>query len=208
PAEATLLAMSYLTPATAAQIEEIVEGSRFLGYVAALARAEEAHALLQSAREQHPDATHHCWAYRFGDEMRFSDDGEPGGSAGRPMLEVLLKRDLDRCAAVVVRYFGGKKLGVGGLVRAYGGAVAKALDKAGTAEVLDRVGLQVRAPFADVDAVLRELEAMGATLSTDFDAEGLVAEVEVLVSERGALEERLAHLTRGAASVRALPEGG
>src|SRR5690606_31586495 len=130
-----------------------------------------------------------------------------GGSAGRPILEVLLKRELDRCAVVVVRYFGGKKLGVGGLVRAYGGAAAKALDAAGTLEVLDRERLEVRVPFADVDSVLRALGAMATGLETRFEADGLVAVVEVLASERASLEVRLADLTRGSAAVRRLPAG-
>lgn len=199
--------MSYLTTAAEATFEEIINGSRFIAYVAPIQRPEEAAEMLGSVRRQHPAATHHCWAYRFGDEMRFSDDGEPGGSAGRPMLEVLLKRDLDRCAAVVVRYFGGKKLGVGGLVRAYGGVVAKALDLAGTTEVLERSTLEVRAPFADVDAVLRALEPSALSLESTFDAEGLVATVEILATEREPLEERLAHLTRGGARVRELPPG-
>lgn len=194
--------MSYLTPAGEARHEEIVNGSRFIAIVRPIAAVEQASAMLDAVRDRHPDASHHCWAYRLGDEMRFSDDGEPGGSAGRPMLEVILKRELDRCAAVVVRYFGGKKLGVGGLVRAYGGAVARALDAAGTTEVLERERLEVRVPFADVDAVLRALDAMAAEYETSFDQHGLVATVEVLASERGALQDRLADLTRGVAEVR------
>lgn len=200
--------MSYLTPAGEARHEEIVNGSRFIAIVRPIAAVEQASAMLDAVRDRHPDASHHCWAYRLGDEMRFSDDGEPGGSAGRPMLEVILKRELDRCAAVVVRYFGGKKLGVGGLVRAYGGAVARALDAAGTTEVLERERLEVRVPFADVDAVLRALDAMAAEYETSFDQHGLVATVEVLASERGALQDRLADLTRGAAEVRSAQDSG
>src|SRR5690625_7930527 len=94
---------------------ETVKGSRFIAWVAPAATEEEAQQLLDRARAQHPDATHHCSAWRIGETVRFSDDGEPGGTAGRPMLEVLLKRDLMNVAAVVVRYFGGTRLGAGGL---------------------------------------------------------------------------------------------
>lgn len=135
--------------------------------------------------------------------MRASDDGEPGGSAGRPMLEVILKRDLDRCAAVVVRYFGGRKLGVGGLARAYGGAVARALDSAGVTDVVDTVTIQVRAPFAAVDTVLRELPGAAA----EFDADGLVATLTIEEAVLDATRERLATLTRGDAVVEIVSVG-
>jgi len=194
--------VAYVRPARSAEHEDVVLGSRFIAVVAPVETVTAAVELVDAQRLLHPDASHHCWAYRVGDEMRFSDDGEPGGSAGRPMLEVILKRRLDRCAAVVVRYFGGRKLGVGGLARAYGGAVARALDAAGTHEVRDTATLTVRAPFATVDAVLRELE--GAAV--EFDQSGLVATVVVDAGEVDALTQRLATLTRGAAVVEAIDE--
>lgn len=194
--------MAYVRPARSAEHEDVVLGSRFIAVVAPVETVAAAVELVDAQRLKHPDATHHCWAYRVAGDMRFSDDGEPGGSAGRPMLEVILKRRLDRCAAVVVRYYGGRKLGVGGLVRAYGGAVARALDAAGTHEVCDTTTLTVRAPFALVDAVLRELE--GAAV--EFDQSGLVATVVVDAGEVDALTQRLATLTRGAAVVEAIDE--
>jgi putative IMPACT (imprinted ancient) family translation regulator len=113
------------------------------------------------------------------------------------MLEVILKRELDHCAAVVVRYYGGRKLGVGGLARAYGGAVARALDAAGVRDVVDTLSITVRAPFASVDAVLRELPGADA----GFDARGLVATLTIETAAREDLERRLATLTRGEAVV-------
>lgn len=180
-------------------------GSRFIAYLAPVATAEEAASLLESVRREHVDATHHCWAYLIGQEMRFSDDGEPGGTAGRPMLEVLLKREIDRCAAVVVRYFGGRKLGAGGLVRAYSGAVAQALDRAEVGEFVPRTKVHVRAPFAATDAVLRVLP----TGAAEFDADGL--SVVVVVEDRAleGLSDRLRDATRGSAEVTILgPEAG
>jgi len=186
-----------LTPARAAEHEDVVEGSRFIARVRPVGSVEEAEALVTEARRDHPDATHHCWAYKLGEVVRFSDDGEPGGTAGRPMQEVMLKRGLDGCAAVVVRYFGGKKLGAGGLVRAYSGAVARALDAAGVERLTTYHRLRVRAPFATATAVLREL----GDAEPGFDAGGLVTEVAVPADEVENLRLRLAELTRGEAVV-------
>lgn len=180
-----------------------MEGSRFIAWVEPVSSAQEALELVSKARSQHPDATHHCWAYRLGEEMRFSDDGEPGGTAGRPMLEVMLKRGLDGCAAVVIRYFGGKKLGAGGLVRAYGGAVARALDAAGIVRLVPYHRLRVRAPFASASVVLREVGAA----DSGFDEDGLVVEVSVPAAEVEGLAARLADLTRGGATVEFLAVG-
>lgn len=148
--------MAYRTLARRVEHELVVKGSRFLAIVAPLARPDEAEALLAWARERHGDATHHAFATLWGDAVRTSDDGEPGGTAGRPMLEVLRKAGIDRAAAVVVRWFGGTKLGAGGLARAYGGAVALAVRAAGVLEVPDRVTIEVAVPYAAVDAVLRQ----------------------------------------------------
>ncbi len=181
-------------------------GSRFIATVTPVARAEEALALLASIRTAHPTASHHCWAYRVGREQRFSDDGEPGGTAGRPILEVFLKRDLDRVAAVVVRYFGGRKLGAGGLVRAYGGAVARAIQVAGERTVVSARRVEVRAPFAYVDTVLRELDGFAGASRADpaFEAGGVRVAVAVAEERVAALEARLAEVTRGEAHCRDL----
>lgn len=177
-----------------------VMGSRFIAYLTPIGSVEEAREHLDAVKLEHPEASHHCWAYLFGAEMRFSDDGEPGGTAGRPMLEVILKRELDRCAAVVVRYFGGRKLGAGGLVRAYSGAVSHALDVGSVSEFVPRTRVIVRAPFAHADAVLRLLPGVTA----GFDAAGLLVETEVVDLELEALRVRLRDASRGAASLEAL----
>ncbi len=104
--------------------------SRFITYLHRCSDEEDARAFFQAVRHEHPDATHHCTALKIGDLVRSSDDGEPSGTAGRPMLDVLLRNDLDGIAAVVVRYFGGTLLGKGGLVRAYTSGVQKALAEA------------------------------------------------------------------------------
>lgn len=125
----------YLTVATTGTHETEVNRSRFLCALAPVTDEEDARAFLHSVRAEHPSATHHCYAYVLGagaDIQKSSDDGEPGGTAGVPMLQMLLRREVSYTIAVVTRYFGGTKLGAGGLIRAYGGAVGAALDALGT----------------------------------------------------------------------------
>lgn len=125
----------YLTIAHEAVHETEVNRSRFRCAVAPAASEDEALAFIARVRAEHPGADHNCYAYVVGSDaavQKSSDDGEPGGTAGLPMLQMLTRRDLRCVAAVVTRYFGGTKLGAGGLIRAYGGAVGETLDAVGT----------------------------------------------------------------------------
>ncbi|MDH6697210.1 YigZ family protein [Streptomyces sp. MAA16] len=125
----------YRTVAHPGVYETEVNRSRFLCALAPAATEQEAQDFLAAVRKEHPDASHHCWAYVIGADasvQRAGDDGEPGGTAGVPMLQMLLRRDMRYVVAVVTRYYGGVKLGAGGLIRAYGGAVGEALDALGT----------------------------------------------------------------------------
>ncbi|MFE1250143.1 YigZ family protein [Streptomyces sp. NPDC058735] len=125
----------YRTVAQAGVHETEVNRSRFLCALAPAATEQEAQEFIASVRRRHADANHTCWAYVIGADasvQKASDDGEPGGTAGVPMLQMLLRRDTRYVVAVVTRYFGGVKLGAGGLIRAYGGAVGEALDTLGT----------------------------------------------------------------------------
>lgn len=138
-----------------------IRGSRFLGTVARVGDEDAARAVVASQRRQHWDATHHCSAYVVGDlgaVHRSQDDGEPPGTAGQPMLEVLRGRRLTEVVAVVTRWFGGVKLGAGGLVRAYGAAVSAALDEAGALELRPVLLLAVETDLAhagSLEAALR-----------------------------------------------------
>lgn len=196
--------MDHVTVAQQAEHTEVIKGSRFIGIVAPVSSEAEAQQLLATARAAHPDATHHCSAWRIGEVVRFSDDGEPGGTAGRPMLEVILRRDLQNVAAVVVRYFGGTRLGAGGLVRAYSGTVARALDIAGTLEVLALARLHVTVPFALVDSVLRFVqdEPDLTTLSSEYSELGLELELELPEGQRDGFALRLRDHTRDQADIR------
>lgn len=116
------MSASYRTLRRASSDEFIINKSRFIGYAAPCTTEEEALAFLQSIRTRHKDATHNCYAYAIGQNMgvmRYSDDGEPGGTAGLPMMEVIKNQGVTDCCVVVTRYFGGVLLGAGGLVRAY-----------------------------------------------------------------------------------------
>jgi len=125
----------YETVAAEGVHETEVNRSRFLCTLAPAATEEEARAVVERVRARHPGASHNCWAYVLGSDgavQKASDDGEPGGTAGAPMLQMLTRRGVRYAVAVVTRYFGGTKLGAGGLIRAYGGAVGAALDALGT----------------------------------------------------------------------------
>lgn len=136
--------------------QELVElKSRFLACVAPVDDEDAARAWLDGLRAEFPDASHHCWAYAIGPpgstaRVGMSDDGEPHGSAGRPMLDVLLHAGLGDVAAVVVRWFGGTKLGRGGLVRAYGGAVSAALGSAARTPKIDWLHVTLTLDYAAV----------------------------------------------------------
>jgi len=193
--------MAHRTLAAVAHHADIVKGSRFRATVAPLASPDEANAWIDRMRALEADAGHVAWAWRWGETVRWSDDGEPGGTAGRPMLEVLTKRDLDRTVAIVARVFGGVKLGAGGLARAYGGAVARAVDAAQVIVVRDRRAFEVRAPFADVDALLRLLADTAVDHeAADFSAAGVGVRGTVLADEADALAARAVELTRGRAT--------
>ena len=162
--------MSYLSVASADVYEKVIEKSRFLAYAAHTAGEEEARAFLQDVRARHPLATHVCYAFvadRLGNLMRFSDDGEPQGTAGMPILGVLRARKLFETAVAVVRYFGGIKLGAGGLTRAYSSSAAEALDRAAVCEYAVCTEVTVRVAYPEVNALTRFLEGRNV-LSREF----------------------------------------
>lgn len=129
---------SYRTLLRASQDELVVNKSRFICRGAPVRSEEEALEFLKYVRGIHPDATHNCYAYAIGPNMgtmRYSDDGEPGGTAGLPMMEVIKNRCVTNCIVVITRYFGGVLLGAGGLVRAYSKSTAMAIEACGVGEV-------------------------------------------------------------------------
>lgn len=150
--------------ASPAHHELIIKKSRFIACVEPVTGRDQAQLRVAQLKAQHPDAAHVCWALLAGGQSAANDDGEPGGTAGRPMLDVLRHQDLQGVLATVVRYFGGIKLGAGGLVRAYTDAVAQALLAAEKIPVVKRIHLACSVPYALEGLVRREVELALAEL--------------------------------------------
>jgi uncharacterized YigZ family protein len=158
---------TYLEPARPAEAELGDRGSRFIARVSVVATADEAEARIAEVRKTEYDATHHCSAYRIGpagDVFRSNDDGEPSGSAGAPILRQIEGRELTNTVVVVTRYYGGTKLGVGGLIRAYGGAASAALDAAGVREVVSRTPCRVSFDYDDTSRAVHCVERFDAVV--------------------------------------------
>jgi uncharacterized YigZ family protein len=152
------------TLAAPAHSEIIIKKSRFIGCVQPMTDRASAQAVVDALWKQHPGAAHVCWALLAGGQSAAVDDGEPSGTAGRPMLDVLRHHDLEGVQATVVRYFGGVKLGAGGLVRAYTDAVAQALLTAPKVTLQRMNTLHCVVPYALEGLLRREIEAAGAEL--------------------------------------------
>ena len=152
------------TLAAPAHSELVIKKSRFIGCVQPMADRASAQAAVDALWKQHPGAAHVCWALLAGGQSAAVDDGEPGGTAGRPMLDVLRHQDLEGVLATVVRYFGGVKLGAGGLVRAYTDTVAQALLTAPKVPLQRMRTLQCQVPYALEGLLRREIDAAGAEL--------------------------------------------
>ena len=152
------------TLAAAAHSELIIKKSRFIGCVQPMADRTSAQAVVDGLRREHPGAAHVCWALLAGGQSAAVDDGEPSGTAGRPMLDVLRHQELEGVLATVVRYFGGVKLGAGGLVRAYTDCVAQALLLADKVTLQRQHTLRCQVPYALEGLLRREITAAGAEL--------------------------------------------
>lgn len=179
-----------------AQYQEDIKKSRFLALAAPVRSADEA---MQFIAAQHvAQATHNCWAWRIGQAYRFYDDGEPGGTAGRPILQAIESQDCDQVAVLVVRWFGGVKLGTGGLARAYGGAAAQCLRLADKLPLVEERRVRCQCAFADLARVQARLLEAGARIETEaYTADG-VEWCLVIESERvAAMAVLFADLTRG-----------
>lgn len=188
----------YLVPSEYGEEEFIEKKSRFIGRIWPVETEEEALARIQEMKRKHYDATHNCWAYIIRDgAVRFSDDGEPGGTAGMPMLQVLQREGLYNVVCVVTRYFGGILLGAGGLVRAYTKGAKIAVDAAGKSMKRVWTVLYVPCPYSFYERVRLEAEGFGGIVrKADFGAE---VELELLFPEAKTQEflDRLTDMTAG-----------
>ena len=165
--------------------ELVIKKSRFIGCVEPCADRSQALARVAALRAEHVGAVHVCWALLAGGQSAANDDGEPGGTAGRPMLEVMRHQDLEGALATVVRYWGGVKLGAGGLVRAYTDAVAQALLKAEKVPLVRQAHLRCTVPYALEGLLRREVEQEAGALLLDVQ-HGAQVELSISLPEPAA----------------------
>lgn len=190
--------MSTITLAAPARLDIEVKKSRFLAQAAPIASAEDALAFL--AHVSDPAATHNCWAYRIGQSYRFSDDGEPASTAGKPILAAIDGQGIDAVMVVVTRWFGGTKLGAGGLVRAYGGAAAECLRRAERRIVIPHVQARLSCAFEHAGNAHAALTAHGAEkIEEHYDADGIAFLLRLPEAQFDALAATLRDATRGQA---------
>ena len=163
----------YRIPSGAGEAELTEKRSRFLGHVRPVETEDEARAFIAEMKKKYYDARHNCWCYLIrGGPERYSDDGEPQGSAGIPMLEVFRREGVTNAVCVVTRYFGGVLLGTGGLLRAYTQSAKDALDAAGISVVRRWLELLVPCPYAMLERIRQETAAFGGVVSElDYGAE-------------------------------------
>lgn len=178
------------------EYREEIRKSRFIALAAPIDSAEQALAFI----EQHRDlaASHNCWAFKCGAQYRFSDDGEPGGTAGRPILAAIEGQDCDRVVVLVIRWYGGIQLGTGGLARAYGGSAAKCLQSGERVELVARVQARCHVPFAELARVKARLGTWQALVEReDFDADGALLQLTLPGAQFAEAARQLADLGRG-----------
>ena len=148
--------------------EQIIKNSRFITRLVKITKKDEVEDILNNVKKEYPKATHYCYAYIVNDYKKASDDGEPGGTAGMPILNVLEKEDMTSVIAIVVRYFGGIKLGAGGLVRAYSSSVRDALKKADKILLIEGVQIKITIPYDkqnELNYILKDSEIVDKTFT-------------------------------------------
>ncbi len=194
--------LRYAIPSRIYRVEELIQRSRFITTAAHAPDANAANAFVDSVRELFPDATHHCWAFVAGPpgstaHIGMSDDGEPHGTAGRPMLTVLLHSGVGEVVTVCTRYFGGVKLGTGGLSRAYAGGVKLLLQTLPTELKIKRVHVSVRVAYPHVESLQRLLDDLEVVVEHEEYGEEVRYQIAVPVMTLETLREQLAQLTSG-----------
>jgi len=181
--------------------EEEIKRSRFIARATSVSSSEQALEFVASVGE--PKATHNCWAFRIGEIYRSSDDGEPSGTAGRPILGAIDRSGLDQVVVVVTRYFGGIKLGAGGLARAYGGSAASCLQGGSTTVLRTFVHATVKVSYEQIARAQQLVRRSGAErLGERYVEEGLILELEVDSTTVSELSRELKDQCRGQASLR------
>lgn len=198
--------MGYKSVRGPAQTEIVIKKSRFIAHVAPVSTEEEAVAFIQRIRTEHAEATHNCYAYKAGTAVRLSDDGEPSGTAGRPIFDVIEKQGISDVCVVVTRYFGGILLGAGGLVRAYSHSAVAGVEAAGVAETVPALDLRLTLDYGLIGKVQYLLEQVGAlTLDSQYGHE-VTVDCRILAAWEPDLLTQLQDLSAGRIQVERLRE--
>ncbi|MBQ4853814.1 YigZ family protein [Rhodanobacter sp. B2A1Ga4] len=197
------MSVALFTLAQPCRHQEEIRKSRFLALAAPVESTEQAMAFVREVGD--PTATHNCWAWRIGQDYRFNDDGEPGGTAGRPILQAIEGQGMDRVAVVVTRWYGGIKLGAGGLARAYGGTAAECLRRAGRVTIVAMARLGLRCDFAELALLKARLKDLQAEVEHEaFGADGVELQLRLPDSRVAEACLRISDISRGRSEARRL----
>lgn len=191
---------SKITIKQAHSIENVISKSRFIAYIKPVSTENEAKAFIDEIKTKHKDATHNCSAYTVGPEMNIqkaNDDGEPSGTAGIPMLEILKKQEIHNVCVVVTRYFGGIKLGAGGLIRAYSGAVRDVIYDIGRVELREAIPVTVTLDYDQTGKFEYELASTTFLLREQFYTDKVSYQIDVVKNEYDAFIDFLNRITSG-----------
>ena len=191
---------SIITIKQAHSIENVISKSRFIAYIKPVSTENEAKAFIDEIKTKHKDATHNCSAYTVGPEMNIqkaNDDGEPSGTAGIPMLEILKKLEIHNVCVVVTRYFGGIKLGAGGLIRAYSGAVRDVIYDMGRVELREAIPVTVTLDYDQTGKFEYELASTTFLLREQFYTDKVSYQIDVVKNEYDTFIDFLNRITSG-----------
>lgn len=191
---------SIITIKQAHSIENVISKSRFIAYIKPVSTENEAKAFIDEIKTKHKDATHNCSAYTVGPKMNIqkaNDDGEPSGTAGIPMLEILKKQEIHNVCVVVTRYFGGIKLGAGGLIRAYSGAVRDVIYDIGRVELREAIPVTVTLDYDQTGKFEYELASTTFLLREQFYTDKVSYQIDVVKNEYDAFIDFLNRITSG-----------
>ncbi|NWC11843.1 YigZ family protein [Pseudomonas agarici] len=178
------------------EYREEIRKSRFITLAAPITNVAQAQAFIEQRSDL--DASHNCWAWKLADHYRSSDDGEPGGTAGRPILAAIEAQNCDQVVVLVIRWYGGIQLGTGGLARAYGGGANKCLQNASRIELISRLPLSCACDFSELTRVkMRVAEAGGLIVEEHFTANGVELQLALGESHIHPLQRQLSDLSRG-----------
>ena len=185
--------------------EEEIKKSRFIVNASPVHSTDEAFLFLKSVQDL--QASHNCWAYRIGLQYRFSDDGEPGGTAGKPILNAIERNDFDQLIIVVTRYFGGTKLGAGGLIRAYGGRAVKCLQSAPKCEIIPESQFQIATAFEWIGPIYAMFDKYKVEkLKETYHENGILLKIKINLSDQDFFIKNLKDLSSGNIKINALEE--